>query len=73
MPYLLQASMGYTPGEGIGKHGTGIAEPISEPSNKGRHGLGFLIEGLEAEDVKWETEKVCVDIFHHVDSIYIII
>ena len=50
--------MGYVPGKGLGKHGTGIAEPISESSNKGRHGLGYLLEGLEREDVKWEEEEV---------------
>ena len=50
--------MGYEPGKGIGKHGTGIAEPISESANKGRLGLGYLLEGLEKEDVKWELEYV---------------
>lgn len=50
--------MGYEPGKGIGKHGTGIAEPISESTNKGRLGLGYLLEGLEKEDVKWELEEV---------------
>jgi len=50
--------MGYTPGKGIGKYGTGIAEPISESLHKGRRGLGFTLEGLEKEDVKWELEDV---------------
>ena len=54
----LQASMGYKPGMGMGKYETGISEPISEAANKGRHGLGFLLEGLETEDVKWELEEV---------------
>ena len=53
-----QASMGYIPGKGIGKDGTGIAEPISESANKGRRGLGYILEGLEKEDVKWEFEEV---------------
>ena len=50
--------MGYIPGKGIGKDGTGIAEPISESTHKGRLGLGFILQGLETEDVKWEEEKV---------------
>ena len=50
--------MGYTPGKGIGKHGTGISEPISESIHKGRRGLGFTLEGLEKEDVEWELEDV---------------
>lgn len=51
--------MGYVPGKGMGKYETGIAEPITESSNLGRHGLGYLLEGLETEDVKWELEEVC--------------
>ena len=50
--------MGYVPGRGLGKDETGIAEPISESTNKGRRGLGFILDGLEAEDVKWEFEEV---------------
>lgn len=52
--------MGYVPGKGIGKHGTGIAEPINESVHKGRRGLGFFLDGLEKEDVEWELEKVCI-------------
>lgn len=51
--------MGYKPGKGLGKHESGIAEPISEASNKGRLGLGFFLKGLETEDVQWELEEVC--------------
>ena len=54
----MQASMGYIPGKGIGKNETGIAEPISESANKGRLGLGYLLEGLESEDVTWKYEEV---------------
>ena len=46
------------PGKGLGKNETGIAEPISETANKGRHGLGFSLKGLESENVKWELEEV---------------
>lgn len=57
----MMASMGYVPGKGLGKNETGIAEPISEASNKGRLGLGFMLEGLESEDVKWEDEDIHCD------------
>ena len=46
--------MGYKPGGGLGKSGTGIAEPIEESVHKGRRGLGYMLEGLEKEDVNWE-------------------
>ena len=51
-------SMGYVPGQGIGKHGTGITEPISESMHKGKRGLGYFLDGLEKEEVEWETEEV---------------
>ena len=54
--------MGYIPGLGIGKHGSGITQPIDESTHKGRRGLGYLLEGLEKEDVKWELEEVSDDI-----------
>ncbi len=50
--------MGYTPGKGLGKYGTGIAEPINESIHKGRRGFGYTLEGLEREDVEWELEEV---------------
>ena len=55
---LLQSAMGYMPGRGLGKLGTGIAQPIEESMHKGRRGLGYLLDGLEREDVKWELEEV---------------
>lgn len=56
--HKMMESMGYMPGKGLGKNETGIAEPISETANKGRHGLGFSLEGLESENVKWELEEI---------------
>ncbi len=50
--------MGYVPGQGIGKHGTGILNPIDESTHKGRRGLGYYLDGLEKEDVQWELEEV---------------
>lgn len=55
--------MGYKPGRGLGKLGTGIAEPIEESVHKGRRGLGYMLEGLEKEDVNWELEEVSVHRF----------
>ena len=50
--------MGYRPGEGLGRSGTGITAPITEGLHKERRGLGYYLEGLEKEDVKWELEEV---------------
>ena len=50
--------MGYTPGEGLGKAQTGITKPVEESAHKGRRGLGYLLEGLEKEQVLWEEEEV---------------
>lgn len=58
VPY--QASMGYQPGKGLGKSGMGIAEPIEESIHKGRRGLGYILEGLEKEEVQWELEEVSI-------------
>ena len=50
--------MGYKPGQGLGKEGSGITAPIMESLQKGRRGLGYNLEGLEKEDVQWEEEEV---------------
>ncbi len=50
--------MGYKPGEGLGRSGEGITAPISEDIHKGRRGLGYILDGLEKEDVHWELEEV---------------
>lgn len=54
----IMASMGYKPGEGLGKTGSGMSTPVSESLQKGRRGLGYMLEGLEREDVHWEMEDV---------------
>jgi cap1 methyltransferase len=54
----MMASMGYIPGQGLGRENTGIVDPIQESLHKGRQGLGFNLEGLEREDVQWELEEV---------------
>ena len=50
--------MGYKAGEGLGRSGGGIVNPIEESMHKGRRGLGFVLEGLEKRDVHWEEEEV---------------
>lgn len=50
--------MGYQAGKGLGKFGTGITQPVEESIQKGRRGLGYMLEGLEKEEVQWELEEV---------------
>lgn len=50
--------MGYQLGQSLGRTGEGIVDPIEESIHKGRRGLGYALEGLEKEDVKWELEEV---------------
>jgi hypothetical protein len=56
--WRMMESMGYKPGQALGRSGVGITEPISESAQLGRRGLGFTAGGLEREDVKWEEEEV---------------
>lgn len=54
----LMGMMGYKTGEGLGKFGQGRAEIVESSKQRGRRGLGFEIEGLQADDVGWvETDK----------------
>lgn len=54
----MQGKMGFQAGEGLGKFGQGRSTIVKASTQRGRRGLGFEIEGLEAEDVEWvETEK----------------
>ena len=56
----MQLKMGYVKGSGLGKDAQGIAEPITESSQLGRHGLGFH-QGLQRETVlDQEIEDVTI-------------
>ncbi|CAB4011141.1 cap-specific mRNA (nucleoside-2 -O-)-methyltransferase 1, partial [Paramuricea clavata] len=54
----LMGKMGFQIGEGLGKFGQGRSNIVEASKQRGRRGLGFEIEGLEADDVEWvETDK----------------
>ena len=54
----LMGKMGFQVGEGLGKFGQGRSNIVEASKQRGRRGLGFSIEGLEADDVEWvETDK----------------
>ena len=58
--------MGHRPGEGLGRTGEGIVEPIKESVQRGRVGLGAEgVKELLAEEVKWEEEEVGAVIIRH--------
>jgi cap1 methyltransferase len=55
----MMSKMGHRPGEGLGRTGEGIVEPIKESVQRGRVGLGAEgVKELLAEEVKWEEEEV---------------
>lgn len=37
----MMREMGYLPGKGLGRHSSGIIDPLSPKGNQGREGLGF--------------------------------
>lgn len=55
---IVQESMGYRPGQGLGREGTGITVPITQSSQFGRRGFGYSVGELERAEVKWEEEEV---------------
>ncbi|KAG8226395.1 hypothetical protein J437_LFUL011933 [Ladona fulva] len=49
--------MGHKKGEGLGKHGKGIVEPVELSTQRGRQGLGFSVKGLEAANLQWDSSQ----------------
>ncbi|KAK7487035.1 hypothetical protein BaRGS_00021705 [Batillaria attramentaria] len=49
--------MGYTEGTGLGKHGQGRQQIVETSKQRGRRGLGHVVEGFEPADIEWNFEK----------------
>ncbi|XP_002738079.1 cap-specific mRNA (nucleoside-2'-O-)-methyltransferase 1-like [Saccoglossus kowalevskii] len=54
----MMQKMGYRKGKGLGKHGEGRVDIVEASKQRGRRGLGLVVEGFEGgEDVNWEDEE----------------
>ncbi|XP_064485017.1 cap-specific mRNA (nucleoside-2'-O-)-methyltransferase 1-like [Ornithodoros turicata] len=59
----LMKSMGYKSGKGLGKSGQGITDIIEASKQRGRRGLGLIVDGFEPRpDVEWDFTKEKIDI-----------
>ncbi|GAA6076549.1 cap-specific mRNA (nucleoside-2'-O-)-methyltransferase 1 isoform X1, partial [Tachysurus ichikawai] len=53
----LMAKMGFKEGEGLGKFGQGRKEIVEASTQRGRRGLGLMLEGFEGDlNVDWKDE-----------------
>lgn len=50
--------MGYEPGVGLGKEGTGITAPIVPSTQKGHRGLGHFVEGFKTVSEEWKEREI---------------
>jgi hypothetical protein len=53
----MMSKMGHKSGKGLGKKAQGIIEPVGISKQKGRRGLGLILEGLEEETVQWDESR----------------
>ncbi|KAH9374816.1 hypothetical protein HPB48_020617 [Haemaphysalis longicornis] len=66
----LMASMGFTPGSGLGKQGQGMRDIIPTSKQRGRRGLGLSMEGLEPRsDITWDFSDEKIDVVEPLDWI----
>lgn len=66
----LMASMGFTPGTGLGKRGQGMKDIIPTSKQRGRRGLGLSMEGLEPRsDITWDFDEEKIDVVEPLDWI----